>query len=111
LFLLKEGKVIRVKYSSCRPKVYYTRIIIRIVRIYILCIACIGFFNLIFSGECDNWQTNHPEWIWCDDGEGSHDLSANYEDIDDNNNIQYVDDDTWEIDVDDLYDEEVDYEE
>lgn len=28
--------------------------------------------------DCTNWQTNHPEWIWCDDFESDTELNQNY---------------------------------
>jgi len=34
--------------------------------------------------ECDNWQTKHPEWIWCDDFEDSSKLSKYFEYNNDN---------------------------
>jgi len=30
---------------------------------------------------CNNWQTNHPDWIWCDDFESSEELSDRYFDV------------------------------
>jgi hypothetical protein len=32
------------------------------------------------EGECDDWQQQHPEWLWCDDFETEHDLTVGYED-------------------------------
>jgi hypothetical protein len=39
-----------------------------------------------FAGECDNWKTAHPEWIFCDDFESSGPLVApgRYFEYDDN---------------------------
>ncbi|MHC4740136.1 MAG: heparin lyase I family protein, partial [Planctomycetota bacterium] len=34
------------------------------------------------TNECYNWQTLHPEWIFCDDFETEQDLSVNYHDTD-----------------------------
>jgi len=31
--------------------------------------------------ECANWQTNHPDWLWCDDFESDASLSDNYFDV------------------------------
>jgi len=36
--------------------------------------------------ECDNWQTLHPEWIFCDDFETEQDLTVNYHDTDGGSN-------------------------
>ncbi len=47
----------------------------------IISILCCLFFNPIIAGECDNWQTNHPQWIWCDDFEGEQNLNTQYEDV------------------------------
>lgn len=33
------------------------------------------------AGECDNWQTAHPTWLWCDDFEATTALTARYEDV------------------------------
>ncbi|GEM_PF-5642835 len=35
------------------------------------------------SNECSNWQTLHPNWIWCDDFEDTTPLSQKYTDYDD----------------------------
>jgi hypothetical protein len=40
---------------------------------------------MLNAGECDNWQTEHPEWIWCDDFEEEQDLNSQYEDVSLNN--------------------------
>ncbi|MHC4740115.1 MAG: hypothetical protein ACYS9Y_14495, partial [Planctomycetota bacterium] len=32
--------------------------------------------------ECDNWQTLHPEWIFCDDFETEQNLTVNFDDTD-----------------------------
>jgi len=34
--------------------------------------------------ECDNWETEHPEWIWCDDFDDSISLNDKYFEYDDN---------------------------
>jgi len=34
------------------------------------------------NAECTNWQTAHPEWIWCDDFESDSSLETNYFDVD-----------------------------
>jgi len=31
--------------------------------------------------ECDNWQTRHPNWLWCDDFETDSSLEQNYFDV------------------------------
>jgi hypothetical protein len=31
--------------------------------------------------ECDNWQTKHPDWLWCDDFESDSSLEQNYFDV------------------------------
>jgi len=36
------------------------------------------------TSECENWQTLHPEWIFCDDFETEQDLSVNYNDRSEN---------------------------
>jgi hypothetical protein len=36
------------------------------------------------TNECDNWQSLHPEWIFCDDFETEQDLSVNYNDRSEN---------------------------
>ncbi len=46
---------------------------------------CVVFYNPLIAGECDNWQTDHPEWIWCDDFEGVQDLNSQYQDVSTNN--------------------------
>ncbi|MBN4063225.1 hypothetical protein JYT79_00435 [Cardiobacterium sp. AH-315-I02] len=28
--------------------------------------------------ECNNWQQQHPEWLWCDDFENDNSLESNY---------------------------------
>ena len=32
--------------------------------------------------ECENWQSRHPEWIWCDDFESDSALESNYFQVD-----------------------------
>jgi hypothetical protein len=48
-------------------------------------VFCITLFPHRFdavAGEADNWQRNHPEWLWCDDFESSDTvLSHRYEDV------------------------------
>lgn len=50
--------------------------------------ACVLTLALLFaaqahalSTECDNWQQNHPNWIWCDDFESDSSLDQNYFDV------------------------------
>lgn len=31
--------------------------------------------------ECDNWQSKHPNWLWCDDFESDSSLEQNYFDV------------------------------
>jgi hypothetical protein len=38
-------------------------------------------FSQINAGECDNWQGNHPEWLWCDGFESGDTLTINYQDV------------------------------
>lgn len=33
--------------------------------------STMGLSSISFASECQNWQTNHPEWIFCDDFESS----------------------------------------
>jgi hypothetical protein len=33
------------------------------------------------AGECDNWQADHPDWLWCDGFESGDALSVNYQDV------------------------------
>ena len=34
------------------------------------------------ANECENWQSLHPEWIFCDDFETEQNLNVNYHDTD-----------------------------
>ena len=36
---------------------------------------------IALTNESDQWHSDHPEWLWCDDFEASRDLSASYADI------------------------------
>lgn len=38
-------------------------------------------FSQINAGECDNWQVNHPDWLWCDGFESGDTLTINYQDV------------------------------
>jgi len=38
------------------------------------------FLPILSASECDNWQTEHPEWLHCDDFETEHDITVNYQD-------------------------------
>ncbi len=31
--------------------------------------------------ECDSWEGQHPDWLWCDDFEQQQDLTQNYQDV------------------------------
>ena len=33
------------------------------------------------ENECENWQSLHPEWIFCDDFETEQNLNVNYDDV------------------------------
>jgi hypothetical protein len=33
------------------------------------------------SLECTNWQSNHPDWLWCDDFESDSAIEQNYFDV------------------------------
>jgi len=33
------------------------------------------------ANECENWQSLHPEWIFCDDFETEQNLNVNYDDV------------------------------
>jgi hypothetical protein len=33
------------------------------------------------AGECDNWQANHPDWLWCDGFESGNALTIDYQDV------------------------------
>lgn len=51
-----------------------------------MCILII-FSTLSWSAECQNWQTSHPEWIFCDDFESTASLvgTGRYFEYDNNN--------------------------
>ena len=36
--------------------------------------TCISVTLLLYSQECENWQSDHPEWIFCDDFESDDPL-------------------------------------
>jgi len=44
-------------------------------------IMIVMIFTLVKSGESDNWQVNHPEWLWCDGFESGDALTVNYQDV------------------------------
>ena len=48
-----------------------------------LVLAC-GVVRAATAGEleCRDWQTHHPEWLWCDDFESDEALEKNYFDVD-----------------------------
>ena len=57
--------------------------------VYMLCIGLIIISILIspvISQECIDWESEHPEWIFCDDFESSDPMTANgrYFEYDDN---------------------------
>ncbi len=37
--------------------------------------------------ECNNWQQQHPEWLWCDDFEDDTSLEKNYFEVNRSNNF------------------------
>jgi hypothetical protein len=39
------------------------------------------YFPHIYAVETDNWQSNHPEWLWCDGFESGDALTVNYQDV------------------------------
>lgn len=51
-----------------------------IIPIFLALLVTAGFFPLN-SSECDNWEQEHPEWLWCDDFENNTNLSDNYQDV------------------------------
>jgi len=44
-------------------------------------LAAALFTSTAWGAECDNWQTAHPEWLWCDDFEATTTLTQRYEDV------------------------------
>lgn len=44
------------------------------VRLIILVCILLSMCNVSWAGECQNWQTTHPEWIFCDDFENTNPL-------------------------------------
>ena len=46
--------------------------------VIIMVTVCI---SRVHAGECDNWQVNHPEWLWCDGFESQDTLAVNYQDV------------------------------
>jgi hypothetical protein len=46
--------------------------------VIIMITAC---FSGILAGESDNWQANHPAWLWCDGFESGDALTVNYQDV------------------------------
>jgi hypothetical protein len=44
----------------------------------IMIVACLIRIN---AGESDNWQVNHPDWLWCDGFESGEALTVNYQDV------------------------------
>jgi hypothetical protein len=53
----------------------------------LLPLVILVFFSIPFAqNECDNWRTNHPDWIFCDDFEDTGALvkQARYFEYDDN---------------------------
>lgn len=46
------------------------------------CLCALALVGINASaGECDNWQTAQPNWLWCDDFEASTTLAQRYEDV------------------------------
>jgi hypothetical protein len=58
------------------------------MRSYLPCFAVLILISCLpaVSGECDNWQQNHPDWIFCDDFEDTGALvkPGRYFEYDDN---------------------------
>ena len=49
--------------------------------------ACLSFLVAIWvhpahATECDNYQTVHPQWLWCDSFESDSAINTNYFDVD-----------------------------
>jgi hypothetical protein len=44
-------------------------------------IAIVAWLFQVHAGECDNWQSTHPDWLWCDGFESGDSLSVNYQDV------------------------------
>ena len=40
-----------------------------------------GATHAALPKECDNWQAQHPNWLWCDDFESDSSLEQNYFDV------------------------------
>ena len=47
----------------------------------IFCLGLLGIAQAAVASECDNWQSVHPEWLWCDDFEDTAALNTRYEDV------------------------------
>lgn len=48
--------------------------------------------DISIASECDNWQIQHSEWLWCDDFEDSSPLTNRYEDVSTNGMNRSLDD-------------------
>ncbi len=47
----------------------------------VLTIASLLGTTPVMAAECDNWESFHPEWIWCDGFESNSALKDRYEDV------------------------------
>jgi len=52
-------------------------------RTFLRAIAAVGFLTSMaaHATECDNYQTAHPDWLWCDSFESDSAIDANYFDV------------------------------
>ena len=48
--------------------------------------------NYLYAGECDDWQNNHPAWLWCDSFEVDEPLLSRYQDVNTNGLSRSTDD-------------------
>ncbi len=48
-----------------------------------------------YCSECENWQQDHPDWLWCDDFESGAGLNDNYQDVS-TNGMSVTTDDAFE---------------
>jgi hypothetical protein len=53
-----------------------------LTRISVLALLALPF-GVAHAGslECANWQSQHPDWLWCDDFESDSSLTQNYFDV------------------------------
>jgi len=55
--------------------------LLSVYRVRIAPFLFLFLINNVNASECDNWQSNHPEWIWCDSFESDTTLTSRYEDV------------------------------